>query len=444
MTPDANAVDEVLPARTLFAAGLQHVLVMYAGAIAVPLIVGGAIGLPKDQLAFLIDADLFAAGIATLLQCVGFRGVGIRLPVMMGVSFASVGPMLAMVASHTGLPAMYGAIIVSGAAAVAVAPAFGTLLRFFPPIVTGTIITTIGLTLLQVGIAWAGGGFGSPTFGAPVDLGLAAIVLLAILAINRYASGFLANIAVLLGLVIGFVVAIPLGFVNFAGLGDAPWVAFVEPFRFGLPVFDLNAIVSFCIVMIVVLVESTGVFLALGETCGRPVTPATLTAGLRADGLGALIGGIFNTFPYTTFSQNAGLVGITGVRSRWVVAAAGGILIVLGLVPKLATIVASIPPAVLGGAGIAMFGTVAAAGIKILQRVDFGGRSNLLIVAVSIGVGMIPVVTPTFFDHWPGWTGPLTHSGITLTAIVAVALNAAFNGAVRGAEPELAVAEIAV
>ena len=194
-----DAVDEVLPARTMAAVGFQHVLVMYAGAIAVPLIVGGALHLPKDSLAFLIDADLFAAGLVTLLQCVGLPGVGIRLPVVMGVSFASVGPMLAMVAAHVGLPAMYGAIIAGGLFAAAIAPAFGRLLRFFPPLVTGTIITTIGLTLLQVGIGWAGGGFGAPNFGAPIDLALAAFVLVAILAINRFGSGFIANIAVLLG-----------------------------------------------------------------------------------------------------------------------------------------------------------------------------------------------------------------------------------------------------
>ena len=221
---------------------------------------------------------------------------------------------------------------------------------------------------------------------------------------------------------------------NFAGLDQAAWVGFVAPFRFGMPTFDPNAIVSFCIVMIIVLVESTGTFLVVGESCGRPVTPAALTRGLRADGLGAAIGGIFNTFPYTTFAQNAGLVSITGVRSRWVVAVSGVMLVVLGLVPKLATIVASIPLPVLGGAGIAMFGAVAAAGIRILQRVDFTGRSNLLIVGVSLGAGMIPVVTPSFFDRWPGWTGPVTHSGITLAALVVVLLNAAFNGTRANAE----------
>ena len=445
MNGPTHPVDEILEPRTMVAVGLQHVLVMYAGAIAVPLIVGGALHLPKDQLAFLIDSDLFAAGIATLLQCVGLLGIGIRLPVVMGVSFVSVGPMLGMIGAHVGLPAMYGAIIVSGACAFAIAPAFGTLLRFFPPLVTGTIITTIGLTLLQVGITWAAGGFGSPSFGAPVNFALAVFVLGVILAINRFASGFVANIAVLLGLIAGFVVAIPLGFVDLSGVGGAPWVAIVAPFRFGMPTLDVTTIVTFCIVMAVVLVESTGVFLALGETCERPVTPPALTRGLRADGLGAIIGGVFNTFPYTTFSQNAGLVSITGVRSRWVVAVAGVILIVLGLAPKLGAVVASIPQAVLGGAGIAMFGTVAAAGIKILQRVDFSGRSNLLIVGVSIGFGMIPVVTPAFFDHWPAWTGAFTHSGITLAAIAAVVLNAAFNGraGVATVEPSLAASDVA-
>ena len=289
---------------------------MYAGAIAVPLIVGGALHLPKDRLAFLIDADLFAAGIATLLQSVRLRGVGIRLPVVMGVSFASVGPMLGMIGAHVGLPAIYGAIIVSGACAVAVAPAFGALLRFFPPLVTGTIITTIGLTLLQVGAGWAAGGFGSPSFGAPANVALAAFVLAVILAINRLASGFIANIAVLLGLVAGFAVAFPLGYVDLSAVGGAPWVALVVPFRFGMPEFDPSTIVTFCIVMAVVLVESTGVFLALGETCERPVTPAALTRGLRADGLGAAIGGVFDTFPYSDARRMPGSSASTGVRSR--------------------------------------------------------------------------------------------------------------------------------
>lgn len=211
-------------------------------------------------------------------------------------------------------------------------------------------------------------------------------------------------------------------------MADASWFAIVLPFSFGTPEFEIGSIISLCMVMFVVMVESTGMFLALGEVTKRPVTPPGLTRGLRADGLGTVIGGIFNTFPYTPFSQNVSLVGVTGVRGRWVVAVSGVILIALGLVPKLATLVASIPQAVLGGAGIAMFGMVAATGIKILSRVDFESRNNLLIVAISIGAGMIPLVSPTFFDEFPVWSKSLTHSGITLTAIVAVLLNAFLNG----------------
>jgi xanthine permease len=425
---EVHAVDAILPPGQMFLIGLQHVLVMYAGAIAVPLIVGGALKLPKDQLALLINADLFACGIATLIQCIGIWKFGIRLPVVMGVTFAAVGPLVAMAHAGLGIQMMYGAVIVAGLFTMLIAPVFSKLLRFFPPVVTGTIIAVIGITLLRVGITWAGGGVGAKPFGAPVNLSIALVVLLAILAVYKDLRGFWANISVLLGLVVGFLLALPLDKVNLSGVAAASWFAIVLPFWFGMPQFEIGSIISLCLVMFVVMVESTGMFLALGEITRRPVAPADLTRGLRADGLGTVIGGIFNTFPYTSFSQNVGLVGVTGVRSRWVVAVAGVILIALGLVPKLATVVASIPQAVLGGAGIAMFGMVAATGIKILSRVDFENRSNLLIVAVSIGAGMIPLVAPTFFDEFPLWTRSLTHSGITLTALVAVALNAFLNG----------------
>lgn len=194
-----------------------------------------------------------------------------------------------------------------------------------------------------------------------------------------------------------------------------------------MPTFDFAAIASLCLVMIVIMVESLGMFLALGDLAKRPVSRADATRGLRTDGLGTVIGGIFNTFPHSSFSQNIGLVGITGVKSRWVVAVSGVILMLLGLLPKLSNLIASIPVVVLGGAGIAMFGMVAATGVKILGKVDFDSKNNLLIVAISLGVGVIPLTAPTFFAHMPAWTGPLTHSGITLTAILAIALNALFN-----------------
>src|SRR6266480_1764568 len=378
-----HPVDLVLPAGPMLAVGLQHVLVMYAGAIAVPLIIGGALKLPKDQVAFLINADLFACGIATLIQCLGVWKFGIRLPVVMGVTFAAVGPMAAMATSGVGITGIFGAVIGAGVFTVLVAPWFGKMVRFFPPIVTGTIIAVIGITLLRVGVTWAGGGVGNKNFGAPEYLGIAAVVLAVILLLNRFARGFVANIAVLIG------VAITAGMVTFAGVTESDWFAFVYPFRFGTPTFDISAVVSLCIVMIVVMVESTGMFLALGEICDKKIGPAELGRGLATDGLGTIIGGVFNTFPYTSFSQNVGLVGMTGVKSRYVVAVSGAILIAFGLFPKMGAVVASIPQPVLGGAGLCMFGMVAATGIKILARVDYGPRHNLLIVAVSIALGMI-------------------------------------------------------
>ena len=428
-----HPVDQILPSGQMFAVGLQHVLVMYAGAIAVPLIIGGALKLPKDQIAFLVNADLFACGIATLIQCLGVWKFGIRLPVIMGVTFAAVGPMAAMATSGIGITGIFGAVIGAGVFTVLVAPWFGRMVRYFPPIVTGTIIAVIGITLLRVGVTWAGGGIGNKNFGAPEYLAIAALVLALILLVNKFAKGFLANIAVLIGLALGFAVAMIAGMVNFSGVAESEWFAVVYPLRFGTPTFDLGALVSLCIVMIVVMVESTGMFLALGEICDKRVGPAELGRGLATDGLGTIIGGIFNTFPYTSFSQNVGLVGMTGVRSRFVVAVSGAILIAFGLFPKMGAVVASIPQPVLGGAGLCMFGMVAATGIRILARVDYGPRHNLLIVAVCIALGMIPLVAPTFFDQLPKWLGPITHSGITLAAISAVALNAFFNGA-KGAQ----------
>lgn len=436
MGNSTHPVDEVLPFGQMLAVGIQHVLVMYAGAIAVPLIIGAALKLPKDQVALLISSDLFACGVVTMIQCIGIWKFGIRLPIIMGVSFAPVGPMVAMANSGLGLPGIFGATMAAGVFAILIAPFFGRLMRFFPPIVTGTIILTIGVTLFPVAINWAGGGHGSPNFGDPQNLLIVTAVLATILLVNKYLSGFLANISVLLGMIVGFLMALAFGLVNFTGVGQAAWFAPVYPFAFGLPTFDFAAIASLCLVMVVIMVESLGMFLALGEITGRPVKRDDAARGLRTDGLGTLIGGVFNTFAHSSFSQNIGLVGITGVRSRWVVVVSGAILLSLGLLPKLSNIIASIPVVVLGGAGIAMFGMVAATGIKILSKVNYESKNNLLIVAISLGVGVVPLVAPTFFHRLPQWTGPLTHSGITLTAIFAIALNALFNRAETAEEVE--------
>ncbi len=478
MSDKTHPVDEILPTPKLFTLGLQHVLVMYAGAIAVPLIVGRALKLDPADVAFLISADLFVCGLVSLIQSFGAtQWFGIKLPVMMGVTFASVGPMLAIAGANPGPDGarmIFGAIMGAGVIGMLIAPLVSRMLRFFPPVVTGTIILVIGVTLMRIGITWIFGNPVGPTSPQVVDpahadwlkavadlaaaggtaipelpkglalapklanpayaplsgIAVSAIVLVAIVAISRVAKGFVANIAVLLGIVFGCVLAALMGMMHFGKVADAGWFGMITPFHFGMPIFDPILIATMVLVMIVVMIESTGMFLALGDMTGRKVTQPMLSAGLRTDGLGTLIGGIFNTFPYTSFSQNVGLVGVTGIKSRFVCVAGGLILIVMGLVPKVGALAEAIPTAVLGGAGLVMFGMVAATGIRILSRVDFtSNRNNLFIVAIALGFGMIPLIAPNFKQWIPHSIHPLIDSGILLTTISAVVLNMVFNGA---------------
>ncbi len=429
MSQSVHPVDEVLPLPRLFALGLQHVLVMYANAVAVPLIIGGAFHLPKEQLAFLINADLFACGIATLIQTIGLGPVGIRMPVIMGVTAVAISPMLAMAAMPgVGLTGIYGAVLVGGIFGLCVAPFVGQVLRFFPSVVTGSIITMIGVSLMRVGIGWAGGGAASPDFGAAGYLAVAALVLGVILLVIRFATGFLANMSVLIGVIVGYLVTIALGWTDFSGLEQEAWIRVVLPLQFGLPTFQLVPCLTMCLVVTIVFIEATGMFLALGAMTGREVGAADIKRGLRADSIGTILGAVFNTFPYVSYSQNIGLVGVTGVFSRWVCVAGGVIMLALGLVPKLAFIVASVPQCVLGGAGFIMFGMVAATGIKILSTVNFTTeRFNVLIVAISIGFGVIPIVSPNFFHIMPVELRPIFGDAIIMTSIAAVLLNAYFN-----------------
>ncbi|MDH4874205.1 nucleobase:cation symporter-2 family protein [Pseudomonas sp. BN515] len=437
MDNPVHPVDQRLPLAQTAVLGFQHVLVMYSACIIVPLILGAALQLSKDQLTLIINADLFAAGLATLVQCLGNRFFGIRLPIMMGVTFASITPMIAIALNPTlGLPGVYGAIIASGIFGILFAPIMGRLLRLFPPVVTGTVLLVIGISLMRVGIEWSAGGQPTlangepnPEYGKPVYLLISLVQLVLILGINRYARGFIANIAVLLGVLFGFAVAFLMGDIVLDGMADKPWFAVIQPFAFGAPKFDTLAIVSMCLVMLVTMVESTGMFLALGKIVERPTTRERLVRGLRSDGLGAVIGGVFNAFPYTSFSQNIGLVTMTGVQSRFVCIAGALILLFLGLFPKLAFVIASTPQYVLGAAGMVMFGMVAMMGVRILSTVDFeSSRHNLLIVATSVGIGMIPMVSPTYFHHLPEWSRVFTESGIVLSVCSALILNLLFNG----------------
>ena len=445
-----HPVDEVLPAGKLVALGIQHVLVMYAGAVAVPLIIGSALKLPVEQIALLITADLFICGVTSIIQSLGLTPwFGIRMPVMMGMTFASVTPMIAIATTPgMGLQDIFGAIIAAGVFGLLIVPFACRLMGMFPPVVTGSVITIIGISLMQVGIQWAVGGawlkpmiadtsahaaagslVPNPAYASMENLGIALFVLVVILFISKFGRSFLKNISVLIGLVLGSVAAALLGLMHFDQVAKADTFHLVMPFQFGAPQFAIGPIVTLCVVELVVFVESAGMFFALGDIVGRKVGRTELGRGLRVDALGTILAGMFNTFPTTSFSQNIGLVGMTGVRSRWVTVTGGVIMLLLGLMPKLGALVAAIPQPVLGGTGIAMFGMVAATGIRILSEVDYkNNRNNLLIVALSIGFGMIPLVAPQFFIHFPEVLAPMLHSGILLTAVVAFLLNAYFNG----------------
>ncbi|OKY53700.1 nucleobase:cation symporter-2 family protein [Megasphaera cerevisiae] len=424
-----HPVDEILPFSKLFAYGLQHVLAMYAGAVAVPIIVAQAMHLTPDQLIHLINADLFTCGIATLIQTLGFWRVGARIPMIQGVTFASVTPMILIGTEH-GITAIYGAIILAGLFTFFIAPWFSRLIRFFPPVVTGTIITIIGITLLPVSVRWIGGGGSpsSPDFANPMHLFLAFITLGIVILVYRYGKGFVSNIAVLIGLICGTVIAMVLGQTDFAEVGRSEWFGIITPFSFGFPTFDVGSVISMIIVMLVVMVETTGDCIAIGEIVGKPIGRKNLARCLRADGLSTFIGGIFNSFPYTAFAQNVGLIAVTRVKSRFVVAGSGIILIALGLFPKMAAVVACIPNSVLGGAGLAMFGMIIASGIRALSKVDFEGNYNLMLVAVSIGISMITLTVPTFFQNFPDAAKIILQSGITLGSLTAVVLNLILNG----------------
>jgi len=412
----------MLSKQKVITLGFQHVLAMYAGAVVVPLIIGGALNLTPAQVAYLIAADLFTCGIATLLQVIGTRFTGIRLPVVLGCTFTAVGPIIA-IASTSNLATAYGAIIISGIFVVLAAPLFGKLLKFFPTVVQGSVVTIIGLSLIPVAMTNAAGGQDSADFGDPRNLLMALGTLIIILLVNRFTTGFIRAISVLLGLIAGTVAGFMLGMVHFDSVAEASWFSVVKPFYFGAPEFSFVAIFTMILVNIISMAESTGVYFALGKTTNKEISKEDVVKGLRGEGVAIVLGGIFNAFPYTAFSQNVGLVQLSGIKSRDVMIGAGGILVVLGLLPKLAALTTVIPNAVLGGAMIAMFGMVVASGINILSQVDLRQNENLLIAACSIAVGLGSAAVPGMFEQLPTTIKMLLQNGIVTGSLTAVVLN---------------------
>ena len=452
-----HPVDQVPPIGKLTVLGIQHVLAFYAGAVVVPLVIASGLRLDNHTLVHLINADLLTCGIATIIQSAGIgRFIGVKLPLIQGVTFTAVSPLIAIGAAATppgadpttGLATMYGSIIAVGLIVFLVAPFFAKLLRFFPPIVTGTLLTVMGTTLLSVSagdiVAWADKATDEAAKAAATyeALGFAFGTIAIIVIIQRLFKGFMGTLSVLLALLIMTAVAFALGKTDFSGVGEATWLGITTPFYFGIPKFSVTAIVAMIIVMAVTAVETTGDVFATGEVVGKRIAPRDIANALRADGLSTLLGGVLNSFPYTCFAQNVGLVRLTRVSSRWVVTAAGVFMIVLGLLPKAAAFVAAIPPPVIGGASLAMFANVAVVGIQTLSKVDLRDNRNAVIVSTSIALALLVTFRrDDIVNAMPSWLQIIFGSGVTIGSLTAIILNLLFFHIGREASPDVAVVD---
>ncbi|MEX5272685.1 nucleobase:cation symporter-2 family protein [Kocuria sp. CPCC 205235] len=432
--------DEYLGAGPSLGYGFQHVLTMYGGIIAPPLIVGGAAGLSTNEQALLVACCLFVGGLATMLQSFGIKFFGSQLPLVQGTSFAGVATMTAIVNGDGGIQAVFGAVMASAAIGFLIAPFFARIIRFFPPVVTGVVITTIGLSLFPVSAQWAMGGAAVANAGDEnaifKNVCLAGATLLIIMLLSKVRSAIISRLSILLGIVLGTLFALAIGMADFSKVMDGSIFAFPEPLAFGPPTFQPAAIISMTIVVLVILTETTADIIAVGEIVDTKVDRRRIADGLRADMGASFLAPLFNGFTQSAFAQNVGLVAITGVKSRFVVTAGGLIMLILGLLPILGRVVAAVPMPVLGGAGIVLFGTVAASGIRTLGKVKYQGTPNLVIVSTAIGIGMLPIAAPDIYSGFPTWFETIFHSGISSAAVAAVLLNILFNEIKLGNPPK--------
>lgn len=422
-------VDEVLPIMQMILYGLQHVLVMYAGAVAVPLVVGNAVGLPAEHIILLISADLFICGAATIVQSLGVRQwLGCKLPLIQGCTFAALIPMV-LIGKEYGMGGISGAVIVSGIFILCCAPWISRLIRFFPKVVMGSIVTLIGLSIMPVAGGWVGGGSSDmPGFGTPFSLMMAAITLVIILNLYTFATGVIKNTSVLIGLVIGTILWSFFKPLDFHLVNATPWFHLPQGMHFARPEFHIVPVALLSMVMVVVMVETMSSIMATGDIVGKKVDARMLRNGLNTCGLATTICGFFNLFPYAAFAQNVGLIGLTGVRSRFVVSASGVILMLMGIFAKMAAMVVLIPKPVLGGAGIVMFGMVAVSGIRTLGQVNYRNNNNGMVVALTLGLGLMPVLVPSLFIQFPPMMQLFLHSGITIGTLTAIVANLTLNG----------------
>lgn len=403
--------------------GFQHIVAAFGGIVAVPLVIGPAIGVDVRTTAMLVSATIFVAGLATIIQARGIYKIGAKLPCIMGTSFTFVGPAIT-VGTSMGLAGIFGATILGSFIEMILSRFIKSLMKFFPPVVTGTVVTLIGLTLVPVSMDWCAGGIGSPTYGSITNICIALMVMIIVVGFNIYGKGVLSSSSILIGMFVGYLACIPIGLVDFTPIKEASWIGLP-----GIPVilehgikFSLAGVAPFIIAYLVTTIETVGCLIAIGEASDIKTSSEQLSKGVLADGLGSFLAGFFGVCPNTTFSQNIGLIPITKVSSRYVVIISGVIMMLLGIFPKLGALVASIPSPVLGGAGIVMFGVVAASGIKTLSKVNINNR-NLIIISVSIALGLGITTRPELLTVLPESLKLLFGSGISTGTIFAVMLN---------------------
>lgn len=413
-------IDDRPPQGVAILLAFQHILAAFAGIIAVPLVVATALGLSVEDTSMMVSASIFVAGIATVLQSKGLGPIGSRVSGMMGTDFTFANPAIS-VGSQLGVAGIVGATIVGSFVEILLSRFVKPLMRFFPPLITGTVVSLIGITLMPVSMDWAAGGAGAADYASVENIGIATVVLIFTLFLNYYGKGMLKTASVFFGMVFGYVLCILLGKVDMAAVGDAAWFALPKIFHYGAT-FDLSSILAFIPAYVVSLIGTVGIMMAIGEASHQQISSERAANGVLADGVGSLIAGVFGAGPNTAFSQNVGLITLTKVASRHVMVLAGIILALLGVFPKLSALISIMPQPVLGGVGIIMFGLVAAQGIKTLATVKIGDR-ELLIISIAFALGIGVTVRPELLSHMPSALQMVLSSGISTGTLAALILN---------------------
>ena len=412
---------------TLFAA-LQHLLAIFVAIITPPLIIAGALKLDLETTGFLVSMSLFVSGVATFVQCRRLGPVGCGLLCVQGTSFSFIGPIIAAGLAG-GLPAIFGATIAGSVVEMLVSRVLKYMRRIITPLVSGIVVTLIGLSLIKVGITACGGGEAAKaagTFGSIEYVGLAALVLALIIFFNRSSNHYLRMSSIVIGLVIGYVVSWAMGMVNFSDIPDFGNLNIPIPFKYGVS-FDLSAIVSLGLVYLITAIEAYGDITANSLISGQPVEGEKFmkraSGGILADGFNSMLAGIFNSFPNSIFAQNNGMIQLTGVASRYVGYFIAGMLVLLGLFPVVGLIFSLMPEPVLGGATLLIFGTVAAAGIRIIASQDIN-RKATLVIAISFSFGLSVELVPEILSQLPETVRNIFSSGITTGGVMAILTNA--------------------